>query len=258
MDVNHVETFSSIQGEGPDVGRRTLFVRLGGCDLRCAWCDTPHTWLPVRQGRVEQTAGHGDFVETAGDTTVAAVLASARPLLDATPHRFVSLTGGEPLLQPAAVRALATGFRALGPEVHLETHGLLADALAEVISEVDVVSMDWKLATDVRRETDAKTATPAPFHDAHERFLAVAKRAPRTTVKIVITERTADEELDEAARRIARVHGEADVILQPVTPFAKIKARPSPERMLALEARLVRVLPQVRVIPQTHPVWGVR
>lgn len=36
----------TIQGEGPMVGRRTLFVRLAGCDYRCSWCDSKHTWQP--------------------------------------------------------------------------------------------------------------------------------------------------------------------------------------------------------------------
>ena len=49
MDANLVEIFSSVQGEGPDVGASTLFVRLGACDLRCRWCDSPHTWRPAAE-----------------------------------------------------------------------------------------------------------------------------------------------------------------------------------------------------------------
>ena len=45
--ANLVEIFSSIQGEGPHVGESTLFVRFGACDLRCRWCDSPHTWRPA-------------------------------------------------------------------------------------------------------------------------------------------------------------------------------------------------------------------
>jgi 7-carboxy-7-deazaguanine synthase len=36
----------TIQGEGPMVGRRTLFVRFAGCDYKCSWCDSKHTWQP--------------------------------------------------------------------------------------------------------------------------------------------------------------------------------------------------------------------
>jgi len=60
-DLNLVEIFSSIQGEGTYVGATTLFVRLGGCDLRCGWCDSPHTWKPAPECRIEVGRGSGRF-----------------------------------------------------------------------------------------------------------------------------------------------------------------------------------------------------
>ena len=59
MSANLVEIFSSVQGEGPDVGASTLFVRFGGCDLRCRWCDSPHTWRPAERCRIETARGTG-------------------------------------------------------------------------------------------------------------------------------------------------------------------------------------------------------
>lgn len=38
----------TFQGEGPSLGKRAAFVRLGGCNLHCSWCDTPYTWDSVR------------------------------------------------------------------------------------------------------------------------------------------------------------------------------------------------------------------
>jgi 7-carboxy-7-deazaguanine synthase len=255
LEANLVEIFSSVQGEGPDVGASTLFVRLGECDLRCRWCDSRHTWVKAARCRIERVRGGGVFDEVANPVSVAQALAAAREL-DAAGHRFASLTGGEPLLQPEAVRALAEGLRALGPRIHLETHGLHAAALERVVDVVDVVSMDWKLASDVRRASDPPRGDVPPFHEAHAAFLAVARRAPRVVVKLVITPASTDAEIDEALARVAALHPGACLVLQPVTPAGGVRERPSAARMLALERRASQSLADVRVIPQTHPIYG--
>jgi len=109
VGANLVEIFSSFQGEGPHVGASTLFVRFGECDLRCRWCDSPHTWKPSARCRIEDPA-RGER-EIANPVPLAEVAAAAEAL-DLSHHRFVSLTGGEPLLQPEAVRAIAEALRA--------------------------------------------------------------------------------------------------------------------------------------------------
>ncbi len=99
------ETFASIQGEGMLAGVPSFFIRTSGCNLRCAWCDTPYaSWRPEgrRQG-------------------VAELLAEAA----ASGLRHVVVTGGEPLLQ----RELGGLTRALGGAGHhvtVETAGTLA------------------------------------------------------------------------------------------------------------------------------------
>lgn len=244
-----------MQGEGPDVGASTLFVRFGSCDLRCRWCDSPGTWLPAKECRIELRRGSAEFRAVPNPVSVAAALDAARSL-EVERHRFASLTGGEPLLQPEAAAALARGLRALGTHVHLETHGLLADGLALVAPEVDVVSMDWKLASDVRRASDPRSGPVASFDDAHEVFLERARRAARVVVKIVITTATRDEEVDAAVRALARRAPDATLVLQPVTPHGAVRERPAAARLLALAARAERTLRDVRLIPQTHPLYG--
>jgi len=244
-----------VQGEGPDVGLSTIFVRLGTCDLRCRWCDSPDTWLPARECRIEERRGTGAFRVVANPVQVADALEACRAL-EAERHRFASLTGGEPLLQPEAAAALARGLRALGPHVNLETHGLLAEALDVVLPHVDVVSMDWKLASDVRRASEPKGTPPAPFHAEHEAFLARARRAGRVVVKLVVTTASRDDEVDAAARAVGRVAPDATLVLQPVTPHGPVRERPGAERLLALAARAERCVRDVRVIPQTHPIYG--
>jgi organic radical activating enzyme len=237
------------------VGTRTLFVRFGGCDLRCRWCDSPHTWRPSAHCEIELEAGSGRRARVANPVALEAVLAAA-DRLDVASHRFVSLTGGEPLLQPEAVGALARALRGRGPRILLETHGLAEAALASVVDAVDVVSMDWKLASDVRRAEDPARGAVADFHEAHERFLRAALAAPEVVVKIVVTPASGDAELDEACARVARTAPGAVLVLQPVTPRGAVRERPSAQRLLELAARAGRVCADVRVIPQTHPVYG--
>jgi hypothetical protein len=125
------------------------------------------------------------------------------------------------------------------------------------VDRVDVVSMDWKLASDVRRASDPRRGAVAGFHDVHERFLRVARRAPEVLVKLVVTPASLDAEIDEACARIAGVDPGTTLVIQPVTPFGRVRESPSAERLLALVARLSRTLADVRLVPQTHKRLGV-
>jgi organic radical activating enzyme len=251
--VNLVEEISSFQGEGPLVGTSTLFVRFGACDLRCRWCDSPDTWKPAAACRVELP---GETRELANPVSVEAVVEIANAL-DVPRHRFVSLTGGEPLLQPDAVAELAIALGRRGPRILLETHGLNEPALSRVIDAVDVVSMDWKLASEVRRAGTAHRDAREPFHAEHAAFLRTARRAAEVYVKVVVAPSTADHELDAMADEIVAIDDGVPVILQPVTPCGGVEAAPEPARVLAWQAQLERRLRDVRVIPQTHKQVGV-
>jgi organic radical activating enzyme len=254
--ANLVEIFSSVQGEGPHVGARTIFVRFGGCDLRCRWCDSPQTWKPRGECRLEGPPASGAFRVVPNPVSLETIVAACR-LLGPERHAFVSLTGGEPLLQPAAVRAAAEALRALGPRIHLETHGAAPEALAQVIDRVDVVSMDWKLASEVRREREPARGAARGFEEEHRRFLALARRAPETVVKLVVTPSSTDVEVDAAFDAVAGIHPAAVVVLQPVTPTGGVREAPSAARLLALAERAAARGLDVRVIPQTHKQLGV-
>ena len=86
----------------------------------------------------------------------------------------------------------------------------------------------------------------------------MASSAPRVVVKIVVTSASEDAEIDEAVARIARTAPDATLVLQPVTPRGSVGERPAAARLLALAARAGERLSGVRVIPQTHPIYGVR
>ena len=74
--------------------------------------------------------------------------------------------------------------------------------------------------------------------------------------KIVVTPATDDAEVLEAARRIARVSKDTLLVLQPVTPRGAVTERPGAAQMLRVAAAAEAILPNLRVIPQTHPIYG--
>jgi 7-carboxy-7-deazaguanine synthase len=254
MDAHLVEIFESVQGEGPQVGQLTVFVRFAECDLRCSWCDTPDSWRRVPTCRVHGELGRGEPEIIENPVALERLLA----WLDergVPAGRWVSFTGGEPLLQPDALKVWAAAMRERGLRVHLETHGLAADALAAVIAEVEFVSMDWKLASDVRRVSD-RGSDVADFNDAHSRFLeAIGDRAD-ACVKIVVTPSTRREELEEACRRMAATRPATPLILQPVTPCGGVKTAPDLDSLMDHVTACARILEDVRLIPQTHKSYG--
>jgi 7-carboxy-7-deazaguanine synthase len=112
--VNRVYDRLTIQGEGPYAGARCTFVRLWGCNLHCSWCDSAETW-DVR-GRIGEPY---PALENETDMTVHDV-ARAVGELDVD---LCVVTGGEPLLQPAEVTALARTLDGIGIATHVETNG---------------------------------------------------------------------------------------------------------------------------------------
>ena len=100
-----VETFHSLQGEGVHSGRSAFFIRLAGCQVGCAWCDTKHSWPEGVHPRLAL----GDLAEQ--------VRAAA-----GTGAAFVVITGGEPLHHD--LTALCSALQGLGLPLHLETSGV--------------------------------------------------------------------------------------------------------------------------------------
>lgn len=100
------ELFVAPQGEGPNVGREAVFVRVHGCPVHCAWCDTAYTWNGSEHGEaVDGLLALGRVRDLAGDDVA-----------------HVVLTGGEPMVSrgaPSLVAALETH----GYHVEIETSG---------------------------------------------------------------------------------------------------------------------------------------
>lgn len=124
------------QGEGPSLGRRAAFVRLGRCNLACSWCDTPYTWDWDRFDPAEE-------LETRSVEEIAAAV-------DAMEAQLVVVTGGEPLLQQRHLPPLLSRLRASRHQVEVETAGTIEPA-AEIVDLVDRFNVSPKLANSGNR-----------------------------------------------------------------------------------------------------------
>jgi len=114
------ELFYSIQGEGSLIGVPSFFIRTSGCNLRCAWCDTPYaSWRPEGV-----------------DLSLAQILDEVKA------HRamHVVVTGGEPMIAPE-IAPLTSRLRDLGLHITIETAGTVFQPVA-----CDLMSISPKLS----------------------------------------------------------------------------------------------------------------
>lgn len=162
----------TIQGEGALIGRPTVFVRTGGCDYRCSWCDTLHAvdsayrdeWKPMSAADV-----FADVKRLSGN----------RPLM-------VSLSGGNPAIQPLG-ELIALG-KAEGYAFALETQGSIAK---DWFSMLDVLTLSPKPPSS-GMETDWA---------AFDECLNAAGQGPDIALKIVVFDETDYLWAREAAAR---------------------------------------------------------
>lgn len=171
------EIFASLQGEGPSLGRPSTFVRLSRCNLACQWCDTAYTWRFAGDNRPHRDAGA--FDRQANQLTLSEADVAAR-IAALTPDRLV-ITGGEPLLQGAALARLV----ALLPAMHIEieTNGTVAPHPA-LDARVDQYNVSPKLA---------HSGNPAELALIPERLTSWASD-PRAYFKFVVAH---DEDVAE-------------------------------------------------------------
>lgn len=188
------EEFFSVQGEGSLTGVPSYFVRVSGCNLRCAWCDTPYaSWTP-----------------TGAKRTIDDIVASCL----ATGSRFAVVTGGEPMLFDA-VETLCQRLHAAGIHITIETAGTIARTL-----HCDLMSISPKLSNSTPRVGDPRDPTGAwrERHEARRLDVAVLQRLidqyPTRQFKFVVSEPGQIEEIDRVMSRLTTWRPE-EIMLMP-------------------------------------------
>lgn len=138
VNPGEAEVFSSLQGEGLGLGRPSVFVRLSRCNLACRWCDTAYTWRFEGDNRP-----HRDEVAfERAENQIAMSEEDATALILAHPEDRLVITGGEPLLQGAALARVVALLKAARPALHveIETNGTVAvhPALDPLVDQFNV------------------------------------------------------------------------------------------------------------------------
>lgn len=214
------EIFYSLQGEGSLVGVPSVFVRTSGCNLRCAWCDTPYTsWEPEGEEFALER-----IVEEVGRY----------------PARHVVVTGGEPMVAPQIVE-LTQRFHQHGMHITIETAGTVFTPVA-----CKLMSISPKLSN----------STPeGRFQTQHERLrmqpgvLRALMERYEYQLKFVIA---ATEDVVEAAALIAAIGADPGrVLLMPEGTTAAILRERSLWLAEECKRRAYRFSPRLHV-----DLWG--
>ena len=218
--ANIKEIFTSIQGEGPYIGYRQLFIRFCGCNLTCKYCDTDFN---INNSLVFSSEELAKEVQKHGDC------------------HSVSLTGGEPLLNTEFLKNFL-------PEctlpVYLETNATLPNELKQIINYADFVAADIKLPSCTGLN---------PFWDKHDDFFKVASQK-ELFVKIVFDENITDEEIELSAKLCKKY--DTELILQPKNTDVFIK----PDIILVNHVldKFLEIHKKVRIIPQVHKIMQIQ
>ena len=219
----------TIQGEGALIGEPTVFVRAGGCDYRCSWCDSLHavesryrsTWAPMSP-------------EAVWDEVVR--LSSGRPLT-------VSLSGGNPAIQdfgPVIARGRAEGYR-----FACETQGS--------------VSRPWFAALDTLVLSPKPPSSGESVDwNAFAACVAAGLTARQTVIKIVVFDRA---DYDWAKTSHAR-YPDLPLYLQPGNPEVDPESPVDPQSLAdrlgwLTETAMADGWFAPRILPQLHVlIWG--
>jgi 7-carboxy-7-deazaguanine synthase len=198
--VRIAEIFYSIQGEGRLVGIPSVFIRTSGCNLRCAWCDTPYTsW---------QAEGEDWSVKQ-----IVAKVASFRA------HHVV-ITGGEPLLAKKIV-ALSAAIKQTGAHITIET---AATVFQPVVC--DLMSLSPKLS----HSTPHKRAGGrfASMHERNRLNLGVIQKFLDDydcQIKFVVNREEDFAEIDAILRRLQKWDPSRVLIMPQGTTRAELRKK---------------------------------
>ena len=207
------EIFTSVQGEGPYIGQKHIFVRFCKCNLNCDFCDTNFNPKDAKTYNIDELFEEINKIDC--DT--------------------ISFTGGEPLMDTAFLKEFLKSYKVgLNKKIYLETNGILFEELNEIIDFVDIISMDIKL--------ESATGQKNRFI-INERFLEISTKK-EVFLKVVFDKNIIQEEIDFCTK-LAKKYGKL-LILQPKMPLD------DDINLEEIYDKFYKNYNKIRLIPQVH------
>lgn len=232
------EIFTSIEGEGIFVGKKTLFIRFSGCHLKCRWCDTKYA-LPLDSGTDYQIDEIKDLI-----------------IKELQPFTYkVNFTGGEPLLQTEAVIELADFIKKqTNLKTYMESSCFDSELFSKVLPYIDICKVEFK--TD-----DSKVVEDEEYDNLllnEIRCLELAVESNKATyIKIVVTNSTNLESFKNLVYNISEKIKPSDILGLIIQPSFGID-QPTVNKLLDTYDIVQPMFPEVRIIPQLHKEIGAR
>ncbi len=215
------EIFSSIQGEGPVVGYKQLFIRFCKCNLNCNYCDTEF------QTGVEYSEGD--------------LYRKITSEYDLKTFHSISLTGGEPLLSVEFLKMFLPLVKN-DVQIYLETNATLFNEIAEIKDYIDIISADIKL----------KSSTGFDSFELHRKFFEKSKGV-KTFAKIVFDENITDDEIAKCVDLAKEFN--LELVLQPKMIGDKMAV--TSEFCTKILDVFTQKYKNTRLIPQVHKFLNV-
>jgi organic radical activating enzyme len=232
------EIFTSIEGEGIFVGKKTLFIRFSGCHLKCRWCDTKYA-LPLDSGTDYQIDEIKDLI-----------------IKELQPFTYkVNFTGGEPLLQTEAVIELADFIKKqTNVKTYLESSCFDSELFSKVLPYIDICKIEFK--TDDSKVVEDEEYDNLILNEIKCLELAVESNKA-TYIKIVVTNSTNLESFKNLVYNISKKIKPSDILGLIIQPSFGID-QPTVNKLLDTYDIVQPMFPEVRIIPQLHKEIGAK
>lgn len=224
METKIKEIFSSIQGEGPVVGYKQLFIRFCGCNLKCNYCDT-------------------DFgLDNAKQYSPVSLFEKINEEYKLETFHSISLTGGEPLLSYKFLKEFLPNVKNK-TKIYLETNATLPDELSEIKQLIDIISADIKL----------ESSTGLNTMELHKKFFEKCQGI-KTFAKIVFDNNITESEINDCIN-LGKQY-KLELILQPKMIGDKMSV--TSDFCNEVLNKFTTHYPSTRLIPQVHKFIDVR